>query len=156
MSLLCQPCQTKDSYKAALPQLSWKIRKTGTLTATLNKASPAPSEVLFWQATTCNSQRRDFRLHNADSGEACRLCGHVEYPGCVNQAVAWNKSSMQEVEHRSFTWQASVTPPADGRWTAFFFTFHWPNGLQLSTEVSVMPVTLPFPDCPPRCDMGSV
>ena len=146
----------QDGEKAALPRLSWKIQSTGAITAKLDKAGPAPSQVIFWQATTCNSKRRDFRLHNADTGESCRKCGHAGYPGCVNQAVAWSGSEVQQTDHRSLTWEASATPPSDGRWTAFFLTFHWPTGLKLSTEVSVMPVTLPFPDCPQKCVLRTV
>ncbi|CAE7756204.1 aprA [Symbiodinium sp. CCMP2456] len=127
--------QAQDA--AELPRLSWSIQKTGAITAKLDKASPSPSEVVFWQATTCDSQRRDFRLHNADRGETCRKCGYQGLYGCVNEAVTWNSSTMQETEHRSFVWEASVSAPADGRWTAFFLTFHWPTGLRLSTEVSV-------------------
>jgi len=140
---------SKDASK--VPQLAWNIQKTGALTAKLDKTSPAPSEVVFWQATTCDSQRRDFRLHNADRGETCRKCGYEGWYGCVNEAVTWNSSTLQEREHRSFVWEASVSAPADGRWTAFFLTFHWPTGLRLSTEVSVVPVTFPFPNCPQSC-----
>ena len=77
--------------------------------------------------------------------------GYEGWYGCVNEAVTWNSSTLQEREHRSFVWEASVSAPADGRWTAFFLTFHWPTGLRLSTEVSVVPVTFPFPNCPQSC-----
>jgi len=139
-----------EAQAAEVPRLSWSIQKTGALTAKLDKASPPPSEVVFWQATTCDSQRRDFRLHNADKGETCRKCGYQSLYGCLNEAVTWQSSTM-EIQHRSFVWEASVSAPADGRWTAFFLTFHWPTGLRLSTEVSVVPVTFPFPNCPQNC-----
>jgi len=136
--------------------LTWDIRPTGVLTAKLDKHSLPPSAVHLWEASTCNAHRRDFRLHNGDTGEACRACGEEGFPSCLNRAVSWRSSVVEENEHRSYSWEVMATPHEDGRWTAFFLSFQWPDGFRVSTEVSVVPTTMPFPECPPGCDSNTV
>jgi len=95
----------------------------------------------------------------------------VTFGGCKNTAVAWSSSPLAEAQTHGADsgvsmlpagatrlWEAEVPAPDDGRWAAFFVQFEFlgpdpPAGLPrsrhtMSTEVSVVPDTDPFPDCP--------
>ena len=61
----------------------------------------------------------------------------------------------------SLTWFAHKSPPADGRWLAFFVDLQfntmsenihgWPTGkdgvLEFTTSISIVPDIFPFPEC---------
>ena len=53
---------------AAIPRLNWTIADNGDIIA---QASTKPTKVHMWHATTCNSERRDFRLINLDDPCTC-------------------------------------------------------------------------------------
>eukprot|EP00931_Biecheleriopsis_adriatica_P053320 TRINITY_DN31191_c0_g1_i1.p1 TRINITY_DN31191_c0_g1~~TRINITY_DN31191_c0_g1_i1.p1 ORF type:complete len:587 (-),score=100.20 TRINITY_DN31191_c0_g1_i1:108-1868(-) len=133
----------------ALPALSWSIDATsGAISAQLPLTGPAPTKVRLWKATTCDNHRRDFRLHNKDQGEACSKCGalHSTSGSCENRKVSFSSTPLPEIREGTRRWLAEVPAPDDGRWAAFFVDFTWASGLVLSTEVSVVPDTVPFPD----------
>jgi len=132
-------------HSLQLPKLRWSF-EAGTISAEL--LSGSAKTVKLWQSTTCDGRRRDFRLHNGDVGEACTKCG-VEsasaFGTCENKNVGWSSSSLAETWPGSHRWIAKVYPPSEG-WTAFFIGFDF-GDLQLSTEVSIVPLDFPFQNC---------
>jgi hypothetical protein len=50
-----------------------------------------------------------------------------------------------------FYYQAKATPPANGNWVGFFFEVQYPgpgpSDYRLTTQVSIVPRTYPFPPC---------
>lgn len=107
------------------PRLSWHRDDDGTLTATTDTV---PVEVRLWQAT--NPEARDFRVETFGRNYASRV---IE-PG----------------EDGSY---AARVPAPERGWTASFLEFAWDVGvgapLKLTTDVAVVPDTLPFADKPP-------
>jgi PhoPQ-activated pathogenicity-related protein len=106
----------------ARPEFSWTKGKDGSLSL---KVKDEPSEVKIWQAT--NESARDFRL--------------------MTIGPKWTASPL-ELKNGAAT--AKVPAPAKG-WTAFFVELTYKpkegNGpaLKFTTEVSVVPDTLPYP-----------
>eukprot|EP00933_Yihiella_yeosuensis_P040090 TRINITY_DN3430_c0_g3_i1.p1 TRINITY_DN3430_c0_g3~~TRINITY_DN3430_c0_g3_i1.p1 ORF type:complete len:674 (+),score=146.91 TRINITY_DN3430_c0_g3_i1:223-2244(+) len=151
------PTSMKKTLTAAesfypMPLLDWEINKgSSTITAKLLSSTnhkPKVKSVKLWEATTCDSHRRDFRLHNADFGEACKRCGkELGFGSCENQKVGWKSAELAPTAAHSQTWNAAVEVPSDGRWIAFFIEFEFDGGLKLSTDVSVMPDKFPFAGC---------
>lgn len=152
------------------PELTWTVDPgTGAITAKVSGQSPAPSKVELWKAVTCTGQRRDFRKHNLDTGEACAMCGvqiaqaitplTALHGTCENKAVWWTGKETFETSPGSRTWVASEEAPEDGRWVAFYLLFQFPPPgtpgappFTLSTEVSIFPTRLPFKSCDgPEC-----
>jgi len=121
-----------------LPTVTWEVEDDGTIVA---KTQAEPHRVQLWQSESC-PHRMDFRFLSAKA-EACP-CGQVTADGCENQGVEWRASPLS----LKGSWRArpDVT---EGRWTAFFLSFEWSGGIQLSTEVSVVPTKFPF-----QCDVG--
>mmetsp|Transcript_1273 Transcript_1273/g.2658 ORF Transcript_1273/g.2658 Transcript_1273/m.2658 type:complete len:568 (+) Transcript_1273:71-1774(+) len=130
-------------HSSEMPNLLWNLGN-GTIAASLQGDV---KRVKLWQATTCDDRRRDFRLHNGDVGEACKKCGvpSSSFGSCENKAVGWSSSPLAETWPGSQQWIAKVEPPSKG-WTAFFIGFDF-GDLQLSTEVSVVPLDFPFQKC---------
>jgi PhoPQ-activated pathogenicity-related protein len=103
-----------------LPRFTWQHGANGALTVTpLTK----PKAVLLWQAT--NPKARDFRLETL--------------------GPAWRSTP---VEGQGGLFTATVPKPPQG-WTAYFMELTYELGagtpLKLTTEVRVIPDTLPFP-----------
>lgn len=137
-------------HDAEYPRINWQINeKTGAISARqLTNHTP---KVTLWQATTCNSKRRDFRLITAVN--ECSECGYQLADGkCYNSKVQWSSSLVKEGDQKGM-YIADIQPPADGRWTAFFLQFEYPpmkEGLppvKLSTGASVAPNKYPFKFC---------
>jgi len=121
--------------------------------------------VHLWHATTCNGERRDFRVINqAGWGEhgSCLPCGVKAKGICTNLKVFWSKEELTEQSPGSGVYVGAKLPPSDG-WTAFFvdvtWEYHansseglgWPilpfGDFEFTSQVSVVPNTFPFPDC---------
>lgn len=99
----------------ALPQFSWSFTTDGAIRV---QTATRPRAVRLWQAH--NPQARDFRLERI--------------------GPAWTSSSLSE---QGGAYVASVQQPAQG-WTAFLVELDFGEGLLLSTEVRIIPDTLPF------------
>jgi len=147
------------------PVITWTIENvTGTITVT-QVSRHRPVSVIAWSTRTCNGRRRDFRFWNMDGPEHCARCGGTlravadvpAQPGFDGPAVAatclvpiaWIPAPAQET--RPGTWRLALPPPADG-WAAFYlhFVYAGEGGRephQMTTEVSVVPQTYPFPGC---------
>jgi len=108
------------------PRFSWTFEKDGAIKVT---AVDKPKEVLLWQAT--NPDARDFR---------------VETIGKV-----WTSSKLTEEGDGIYV--ARVPKPAKG-WTCFMVELTYDTGgpvpLKLTTEVRVVPDTLPHKVYKPR------
>lgn len=70
-----------------LPKFSWKIDVNGTGDITLDLGLVEHDHVLLYKATTCNADRRDFRMFNLD--DPC-VCGQPEHNYCRNNKIDWN------------------------------------------------------------------
>ena len=108
----------------ALPEFTWTRKGDGALYVETDLGTP-PSAVLLWQAT--NPAARNFRLDTI--------------------GAVWTSSVLPETAPGSGMYLTEVAPPADG-WTAFFVELTYPGGgllpFKFTTEVSVVPDTLPF------------
>lgn len=104
------------------PQFSWEIPNEGRVTVT---TKTRPKQVLLWTATNPNA--RDFRLQTIGK--------------------AWKSSPL--TDDGKGIYSARVEAPEKG-WTAYFVEMHFDSGTPLpfrfSTEVRVVPDTLPYAD----------
>jgi PhoPQ-activated pathogenicity-related protein len=105
-----------------LPQFSWQLGDQGQMIVT---AKTQPTQVNLWTAT--NPDARDFRLETIGK--------------------AWKSTPLTAGERG--TYRAQVQPPEKG-WTAYFVELHFDSGaptpFRFSTEVRVVPDTLPHAD----------
>ena len=103
---------------------------TGDITVTVDRSALPPrttlKEVNVWHATTCNAQRRDFRIINngwapPGSGKVvCLPCGIKVKGLCTNLEILWTKEPLNETAAGTGEFVAHRDLPPDGRWTAFF------------------------------------
>merc|ERR1712110_1323326 len=107
---------------------------TGAITAR-QVSNHTPVSVNLWVGKTLDGRTRDFRSSTYHSRKIDPVLGGD-----------------------GRTWLAQVAPSSHGRWTAFFLTFHYASpspGMKdwkTSTEVSVVPVTRPFPPSETRAN----
>lgn len=104
------------------PEYSWRMEDDGNFTI---ECETPPSRVLLWQAT--NPEARDFRID---------VLGPV-----------WESTELEPVEPGLY--KTNVAAPEQG-WTGFVVELEFPNPgfplpLKVTTGVSVLPETLPFP-----------
>jgi len=104
------------------PKFTWSVKDDGSIEV---NTTTAPKEVKLWQAT--NPKARDFRLE---------IIG-----------PAWKSSDLAASSPGKYL--AKVSKPAEG-WTAFFAELTFDSGgpvpYKFTTEVHVVPDTLPFAD----------
>ena len=107
---------------APRPKFSWSVKDDGSIEA---NTTTAPTAVKLWQAT--NPKARDFRLE---------IIGPV-----------WKSSDLNAGSPGKYV--AKVPKPDEG-WTAFFVELTFDSGgplpYKFTTEVHVVPETLPFAD----------
>jgi len=107
---------------APRPKFTWSVKNDGSIEVS---TTTAPKEVKLWQAT--NPKARDFRLE---------IIGPV-----------WKSSDLAAAGPGKYV--ANVPKPAEG-WTAFFVELTFDSGgplpYKFTTEVHVVPDTLPFAD----------
>lgn len=108
----------------ARPKLSWRFEKDGSISA---KTDTTPGVVKLWQAS--NPDARDFRLEKI--------------------GAAWRETPLVESGGK---YVARVEKPEKG-WIAFFIELTYPGRgkypLKLTTQVRVIPDTLPHPPYKP-------
>jgi len=148
---------------ANLPRFTWNIEEdSGDIRV---MAETKPTEVRVWHATTCDGERRDFRIVAKTDPCTCGLVlPDISNFGdlCLNLHILWSMDILEEMEPGSLTWVAHMDPPEDGKWTAFFVDMlfdgpkpnngkDWPMGpdgtFDFTSSVSIVPNTFPFPDC---------
>ncbi len=107
---------------APRPKFSWSVKDDGSIEVS---TTTAPNDVKLWQAT--NPKARDFRLE---------IIGPV-----------WKSSDLAAASPGKYV--AKVPKPDEG-WTAFFVELTFDSGgpipYKFTTEVHVVPDTLPFAD----------
>ena len=107
---------------APRPKFSWSVKADGSIEV---KTTTAPKAVKLWQAS--NPKARDFRLE---------IIG-----------PAWKSSDLDVGSDGAFV--AKVPKPKEG-WTAFFAELTFDSGgplpYKFTTEIHVVPETLPFAD----------
>jgi PhoPQ-activated pathogenicity-related protein len=171
---------------AARPMINWTIAEgSGDIVVRLLTPAHTPIKVSVWSATTANGRRRDFRLLNGDNQTQCRADGGLFVKNmCANPKVLWKRRTLER--GADGTWTATMAPPGDGKWGAFFVHFEfegpdeeeagkvgageppprlqrrldWPISVdghyQMTTSVSVVPQTFPFADCHGEGCLGSL
>ena len=104
----------------SIPDYAWTVRKDGAIVV---HSQVTPTEVKLWQAN--NPKARDFRVDTLGK--------------------AFTATTLKQ--RADGTWVGEVARPASG-WTAYFVELTYPSGdaypLKFTTEVSVIPNTLPY------------
>ena len=78
---------------ADIPRFNWTIdSETGDITV---QSEVAPASVHVWHASTCNTQRRDFRLLNLDEPCECGLDVPIQ-DLCLNSRVLYRAEQLEE------------------------------------------------------------
>jgi len=133
------------------PKFNWTIdAHTGAITVV---ADTQPSLVTMHGATTFDDVRRDFRLVKGNTqSDPCKFIPvHIFGNACINP-VFWFGESLAPTStaNGQWTYVASQPLPASG-WRGFFVELLFPGpGIfqyRLTTQVSIIPNTLPFPAC---------
>ena len=135
------------------PVYSWVKLQDGTLHVEV-RASDPPLSVTVWSAHTIDhQQRRDFRLVALTNTSSSGGGGGMKpwlHP------VLWAQSAELVPTSRNeslIVYDALVGAPAAGQgWTGFVVELVWPGALnattfRVSTAVSILPQTFPYPDC---------
>ena len=158
------------------PRFNWTISEDGTSITVRQVSKHTPIAVHMWHAVTCGTKRRDFRVLSIEGKEECHACGNLwlkneteaGVPVCANIKSFWSRKILQR-NPTTGDWVAEMQPRSDGRWTAFFVHMEykglppnyeyvppqsprdWPVSVdghyQMTTTVSIIPQTYPFPDC---------
>lgn len=173
LELLPAAGQWAMSYydKKQVPTISWTIDSvTGDITG---KSKVKPSSVHMWHATSCkHDNRRDFRLLNLDN--PCK-CGISVSGMCVNLEVLYTAVLLNgtvDPKDGMYTY-VGHRDEVPGQWVSMFLDFifdppvppltkvaprnltwpvDWGEGLEMTTAVSIIPNTFPYPDCTgPAC-----
>jgi PhoPQ-activated pathogenicity-related protein len=109
-----------------MPEYTWTITPERQLRVTVQEE---PLAVTLWQAD--NTTARDFRLD------------------VIGKAWTSSPLLLQKGENGELVYETKVTPPEQG-WRAFFVELVFKDDaaktLTLTTEVSVLPNTLPYAD----------
>ena len=130
------------------PAYSWTKLDDGTLRVEVPGPVQPGLEVTLWTTRTIDGAlRRDFRLVS--------LTNTTGKPWI--HPVFWSSSSLPPTQSSaaSTVYEAYVEPPAEGEgWVAFVIELVFPspfpqNGtnFRVSTAVSILPQTFPYPDC---------
>lgn len=103
-----------------IPNYSWTVRRDGAIVV---RSASRPLEVNLWQGT--NPKARDFRV----------------------DTIGKTFTSVKLSPQKNGTYVGKVAKPAAG-WTAYFVELTYPSGtpypFKFTTEVSVIPDTLPY------------
>jgi len=137
---------------SARPQFNWTIGNDGTITA---YASTKPSLVVMYTATTFDAERRDFRLIKGNTpADPCKFIPvKVFGSACINP-VLWFGETVAPVSSDGGVYKYVASQPLpDAGWRGFFLEFFFPgpkgSTFHMTTQVSIIPNTYPFPQCTP-------
>ncbi len=105
-----------------IPYLTWEYDEdTGDVTVETHGGEVYSAQM--WYATTCNDERRDFRIASLD--DPCE-CGPVIDGLCTQLEAWWYEEPLEPNEDGSYT--GHLEPPPDGKWSAFVVN------IQMTTE----------------------
>jgi PhoPQ-activated pathogenicity-related protein len=151
--------------KQTVPTMDWdRDDESGQITLTLGEGADQVDKVMkYWTETGETYGRRDFRFLNVD--DPC-LSGVGADGNCLNTQVFWKAEEVTASESDPNVYVGTHPMPANGTWAAFFLDVtykksenqgvaSWPGGFiptnsfvhEFTTEVSIIPDTLPFDDC---------
>jgi len=129
------------------PEFTYKLEKSNTSKARIIvNTQDKPTKVRMSYAHTLSAERRDFRLV---------ICGDVS-PECIQPVIWWDKDLQDQ---GNGVYIAEMDKPAKG-WTGFFVQLEWryswdplaeEQAFKATTEVNIVPDTLPFPPCGDDC-----
>ena len=106
--------------RTPIPDYSWRVRPDGAIVV---RSASKPAEVRLWQGS--NPKARDFRV----------------------QTIGRSFTSTVLTQQPDGTWVGKADKPAAG-WTAYFVEMTYPSSspypFKFTTEVSVIPDTLPY------------
>ncbi|XP_059147518.1 autocrine proliferation repressor protein A-like [Physella acuta] len=123
---------------AQFPNVTWVRTSSSVSGKTVVQTSRPPKNVTVYHATTLSDGRRDFRLVVRDA----KTGGKLPHP------VLWYSTTAKQNSPTEY--EAEFMRPVNG-WTAFFIQLQfdglYDSTLDFTTEVNVVPDTLPFPDC---------
>jgi hypothetical protein len=137
---------------APRPQFNWTIdQQTGAITVV---SQSEPTRAIMHYATTFDNKRRDFRLVKGNTpADPCTFIPvHIFGNACINP-VFWIGEELGPVSTAGgvYTYVATQDMPQDGKWRAFFVELEFPGphdtSYRITTQVSVIPNTRPFPAC---------
>jgi len=149
------PFVTSVLHDTARPVFDWSMdATTGAITVDLKTK---PTRAVMWSATTdsIDNGRRDFRLIKGDTEhDPCEFIKvSIFGTACVNP-VLWAPEDLEIVETGSGTYQVVATQdmPPEGHWRGFLAYFYFPGPAEgqtflMTTQVSIIPHTFPFPMC---------
>ncbi len=142
----------------ARPHFNWTI-DADTSVITLTAYGTKPKEVVMRFTQTIGPERRDFRLVAGNTpanpcikGIPLDLFGSA----CLYPQLLWIGEKVGYTSNTSNSWTYVIAqPPPTVGWRAFLaeLYYHGPPGIggnstfQLTTQVSVIPNTFPFPPC---------
>ncbi|XP_064606085.1 autocrine proliferation repressor protein A-like [Liolophura sinensis] len=131
------------------PQFYWTRNTTDTGGSITLYTKTKPSTVHVYHATTLDGIRRDFRLAIGDPNSKG---GYIIHP------VLWAKAEASNPEPGVYV--ASFDNPLDG-WTGFYIQVTYPgprnnSDFEFTSEVQIIPNTLPFPDCHGESCLGKL
>ena len=142
------------------PSFTWDIAPgTGDITITVDASPVLPSKVTLWDSTTLNTTRRDFRLVQGDT--PINPCHWIPVKIFGNSCIVpqlWGGEEVKPVSNNydesgaltSVVYKLSRPMPEAG-WTGFLGELEFPGPANqtfiLTTQVSIIPQTLPFPNC---------
>eukprot|EP01101_Sappina_pedata_P003654 TRINITY_DN1478_c0_g1_i1.p1 TRINITY_DN1478_c0_g1~~TRINITY_DN1478_c0_g1_i1.p1 ORF type:complete len:481 (+),score=186.58 TRINITY_DN1478_c0_g1_i1:121-1563(+) len=128
----------------ALPQISWDISDdTGAISVVTDTE---PVKLRVWHAR--DHKTRDFRLV---------VCADLSNISCIHP-ILWDYNEVQPVKSSNgeYTYVAQLENNEPG-YLGFYIELHYDmfkderDNLKLTTEVSILPKTLPFPSCGQNC-----
>jgi len=137
-----------------IPEITWNIEYLDNGKAIMSvNSSVTPSVVKLWSARTYSDVRRDFRLV---------ICGDLKNISCI-QPVPWFSTDL-ESKGGDNMYSVELTPPLGKVWQGWIIEAEYriahPTIAELvwkvSSEVCILPNTMPFPPCGDNCQPDSI
>lgn len=134
-------------HQETVPHMNWTTSADGaTITVTTDTA---PSKVTMWSALTTRTNMRDFRLVNG-----LNPCpSKIVVKGICTNIYLCNSTNINATAPGSneFVATAAVPGPNEG-WRMHFMEVEFPSSDKsrpfiFTTQASIVPLTMPFPDC---------
>jgi len=131
------------------PRYSYSLKKSNTTASISLTTIDKPESVYLWYTKTISHVRRDFRLI---------ICGNKKNSNCY-QHVTWFYKKLEDNGNGKY--EAEMESPSEG-WSAFFLEMYYKYSndnnpfapeqtFKVTTEVNIVPDSLPFPPCGNHC-----
>ena len=132
---------------ATRPSYTWDIdNATGMITVKTNRVPKVVTLAVGASGEGVSRHRRDFRWAAINVS----FCPVKIFGACIRPLI-WNTTTSGVVKVDDYTYRGSVPAPSVG-WVAFMLEMQWdnpsgPDDFYFTSPASVLPNTLPFPDC---------